>query len=120
MTLQNKQILAKSNPKISLKRHIDDGLIILEYLKKCIPNVPNIQGESNFWNILKVCVICHDLGKSHKEFQKMLIGENNEWFCQRHELFSLPRSLLFFHLWYMEYLVFVISLQVHVEVNNLI
>lgn len=90
MTLQNKQILAKSNPQISLKRHIDDGLIILEYLKKCIPNVPNIQGESNFWNILKVCVICHDLGKSHKEFQKMLIGENNEWYYQRHELFSLP------------------------------
>ena len=85
-------ILAKSEPRITLQGHIDDCLRIWEYLQKCFPNVATIPSVSiDFWATLRLCVIFHDLGKAHSEFQKLLKGDkNNEWKRQRHELFSLP------------------------------
>jgi len=44
----------------------------------------------NFWELLRLAIIFHDLGKVHKEFQKVLRGQPNNWNYQRHELFSLP------------------------------
>ncbi len=90
------KILAKSatdkDPELTLLEHIEDCLRIWEYLQKCFPNVPNTPSVSiSFWEVLKLCIIFHDLGKAHKEFQKVLRGiKNNEWEKQRHELFSLP------------------------------
>lgn len=86
------EILAKSEPRITLQEHINDCLCIWEHLQKCFPNVPRIPSVSiDFWTVLRHCVIFHDLGKAHSEFQKLLQGDkNNQWERQRHELFSLP------------------------------
>lgn len=84
------EILAKSQPRISLKEHIEDCLLIWKYLKKCFPTINEIISEIYFWEIVRLSVIMHDLGKAHSEFAKVLQGLNNEWHRQRHELFSLP------------------------------
>ncbi|MBK7635097.1 MAG: CRISPR-associated endonuclease Cas3'' [Saprospiraceae bacterium] len=90
-------LLAKSKDKNSdapartLKEHIDDCLLILDFLKKCFPKAAEISGfGQRYWDILRFCVVCHDLGKSHKEFQNVLAGLPDKWDKQRHELFSLP------------------------------
>lgn len=82
------QVLAKSEPETSLKQHIDDCLSVLGRLKHCFPNIP-LQNECEFWKLLRLALIFHDTGKSHKEFQKLLCGRRNNWKNQRHELFSL-------------------------------
>lgn len=82
------RVLAKSNPDISLKKHINDCLIIYEQLQLCISNMP-IFNTSLFWKLLKTSIVFHDLGKAHPEFQKLLKKERNKWYGQRHELFSL-------------------------------
>ncbi|OQP59770.1 CRISPR-associated helicase/endonuclease Cas3 [Niastella populi] len=83
-------ILAKSEPELSLKTHINDCLLILDFLKKCFPKAAATQYRSiDFWDILYKAVIFHDLGKAHKEFQSLLKKLPNNWLGQRHELFSL-------------------------------
>lgn len=84
------ETLAKSDPPLSLKIHIDDCLVILRQLQHLFPGVEKQLGVNNFWDLLKAAVIFHDLGKAHTEFQKLLAGENNKWNGQRHELFSIP------------------------------
>jgi len=84
------ELLAKSNPPQTLKEHIDDALKIEELLKISFPNIEKISGTDGFWKLLKACIIFHDLGKSHKEFQKLLLDTKDDWKHQRHELFSLP------------------------------
>ena len=87
-------ILAKSEPidsPITLHQHIEDGLVVLNALKESFPIAPKITGVTNFWKFMRLCIIFHDLGKAHKEFQKILSGvKENDWYGQRHELFSLP------------------------------
>ena len=83
------RILAKSKPEITLKEHIEDCLQIKEQLQQLLPNVA-VPDKVKFWEMLRIAVIFHDLGKSHREFQKMLRNEKNAWNFQRHELFSLP------------------------------
>lgn len=84
------ELLAKSDPKISLREHIEDCLRILQYLKICFPKAKEIVHQNSFWNVVKISVIMHDLGKAHSEFTKVLLGLKNNWNRQRHELFSLP------------------------------
>lgn len=86
------ELLAKSDPQITLLEHILDCLHIREMLVRQFPNVPGLFHSSmDFWELLRLAVIFHDLGKAHREFQKILAGnKNNEWEGQRHELFSLP------------------------------
>lgn len=85
------EILAKSEPSRSLKDHIDDCWNIAEQLKDCFPSVDRLQyGEANFWYLLRLAIIFHDLGKAHPEFQKLLKKQKHSWYGQRHELFSLP------------------------------
>lgn len=75
----------------TLKEHIDDCLLILSQLRQSFPASSRLSGlNDNFWDVLRSCVVCHDLGKAHKEFQKVLRGNANEWNFQRHELFSIP------------------------------
>lgn len=83
------EVLAKSEPQVSLKQHILDGLKVLENLKKGFPNLP-IADTEHFWHLLSLSIVCHDLGKSHLEFQHMLRGERHKWLRQRHELYSIP------------------------------
>lgn len=84
-------IWAKSEPALSLKTHIDDCLLIFRFLKECFPKAGTIQYKNlNFWDTLYKAIVFHDLGKAHKEFQKVLKKLPNNWYGQRHELFSLP------------------------------
>lgn len=85
------EILAKSEPQLPLYVHIDDCLKIHSLLKEQfaeITKIPNIPTE--FWEYVRICMIFHDLGKSHQEFQNVLKNLPNRWDKQRHELFSLP------------------------------
>lgn len=84
------ELLAKSEPRISLKEHIYDCLKIWEYLKICFPKAETIMHDIDFWEVVRLGVIFHDLGKAHIEFTKLLMGLANEWTGQRHELFSIP------------------------------
>jgi CRISPR-associated helicase Cas3/CRISPR-associated endonuclease Cas3-HD len=83
------EILAKSEPQISLQQHIDDGLQIHAILKTVFHNIP-VSEKDGFWELLRLCVVFHDLGKTHAEFQKVLRQLRNSWKRQRHELFSIP------------------------------
>jgi len=90
-------LLAKSKdvkgnvPARTLKEHIDDCLIIYSFLQQCFPKAAECSGLGNaFWEILRTCIVLHDLGKAHQEFQKVLDGKENKWSLQRHELFSIP------------------------------
>ncbi|MBP8945864.1 MAG: CRISPR-associated endonuclease Cas3'', partial [Paludibacteraceae bacterium] len=83
------EILAKSEPPVSLKQHIEECLIVYESLKNAFKRLP-VSNSEHFWEIVRFGIIFHDLGKSHAEFQKMLIGKPDEWYRQRHELFSVP------------------------------
>lgn len=84
------ELLAKSDPRLTLKEHIEDCLKIWQCLKACFPQVPFLTASIDFWDVLRLSVIIHDLGKAHAEFNKVLRMLPNEWYGQRHELFSLP------------------------------
>ena len=85
------ELLAKSEPPITLKEHIEDCLLVWRSIKVSFPQAGSILEGLDFWNVLRLAIIIHDLGKSHIEFIKLLQGKNdNKWQGQRHELFSLP------------------------------
>jgi CRISPR-associated endonuclease/helicase Cas3 len=91
MTDDYKLFLAKSEPRVSLSEHIEDCLLIRDFLQKSFPNIEKIPTiQFDFWDLLRKCIVFHDLGKAHKEFQKVLKSEANNWQSQRHELFSMP------------------------------
>ncbi|MDJ1500207.1 CRISPR-associated helicase Cas3' [Xanthocytophaga agilis] len=92
MTSSYTDILAKSGePRITLKIHIDDCLLIASFLERSFPQVNHLDTiRFPFWELLRKCIIFHDLGKGHVEFQNILSGAPNNWLGQRHELFSLP------------------------------
>lgn len=89
MTINNQEVLAKSEPPVSLKQHIDECLRVYESLRKAFSRLP-VGDTDHFWNLIRLAIIFHDLGKSHSEFQKMLSGKRAKWYHQRHELFSVP------------------------------
>jgi len=82
------ELLAKSEHGLSLRQHIEDCLQIEEQLKDCFHNLP-VDGHW-LWHIVREAVCFHDMGKCHKEFQKLLYKRPNKWNGRRHELFSLP------------------------------
>lgn len=84
----NFQILAKSAPATTLEQHIEDCLQIEEQLKDCFPNLPVATAE--LWEHVRIAICLHDIGKCHREFQKLLYGKSNTWNHRRHELFSIP------------------------------
>ena len=91
MLLAKSKDIKQNIQERTLQEHIDDCLLILEYLQKAFPIAADVSMlGGRFWEILRLCVVCHDLGKSHSEFQKMLKGIDNQWGGQRHELFSIP------------------------------
>ena len=85
-------VLAKSEPKTTLRQHIDDGLNIYTQFQEILPRI-SVKYDVTFWKVLRASVILHDTGKSHIEFQKLLMGKNNKWYHQRHELFSVYFAL---------------------------
>ncbi len=89
MTTNIQEVLAKSEPPVSLKQHIDECLQVYESLRKAFGRLP-VADLNHFWELVRLGIIFHDLGKSHSEFQKMLKGKRANWYHQRHELFSTP------------------------------
>lgn len=89
MTTNTKEVLAKSEPPVSLKQHIDECLRVYESLRKAFGNLP-VNDLNHFWELVRLGIVFHDLGKSHTGFQKMLKGNSRDWYYQRHELFSTP------------------------------
>lgn len=85
---KNSEVLAKSEPQVTVVQHIRDCLLLLEQLRYCTPNLP-IAGKEWFWQLAKASLVVHDLGKAHPEFQRLLRKIRNTWHFQRHELFSL-------------------------------
>lgn len=89
MTTITQEVLAKSEPPVSLKQHVDECLRVYESLRKAFGRLP-VDDPDRFWKLIRLGIIFHDLGKSHSEFQKMLLGRRANWYHQRHELFSVP------------------------------
>ena len=89
MTTNTKEVLAKSEPPIPLSQHINECLSVYESLQKAFGRLP-VNDINRFWELVRLGIVFHDLGKSHSEFQKMLQGKRANWYHQRHELFSTP------------------------------
>ena len=84
-------LLAKSDPQVTLEQHTRDVLRVMnEFLKKAFPQTP-----PQYWRLLEVSIVFHDLGKAHLAFQKVLrpkefSNDKTDWRGQRHELLSMP------------------------------
>lgn len=89
MTTITQEVLAKSEPPVSLKQHIVECLRVYESLRKAFERLL-VNDSDRFWKLIRLGIIFHDLGKSHSEFQKILSGKRANWYHQRHELFSVP------------------------------
>ncbi len=89
MTTIIQEVLAKSDPPVSLQQHIDECLRVYESLRKAFGRLP-VKDSTHFWELVRLGIVFHDLGKSHSEFQMMLEGKRANWYHQRHELFSTP------------------------------
>jgi len=83
-----RKLLAKSKPEISLLEHIEDCHDVLTMIKQLIPSIKSI--DTNFWDLLFIAIIFHDLGKAHFEFQKLLYKVRHKWEFRRHEFYSIP------------------------------
>ncbi|MFD2569990.1 CRISPR-associated helicase Cas3' [Spirosoma soli] len=84
-------MLAKSDPPLSLEQHVADCLLIRDWLMQGFPQLNRLTGVTiDLWEALRIAIIFHDLGKTHREFQNVLGDKPNNWLRQRHELFSLP------------------------------
>ncbi|RKU27585.1 CRISPR-associated helicase/endonuclease Cas3 [Candidatus Poribacteria bacterium] len=79
-------IYAKSNPRESLLDHTENCLDVYDSLRKRMPFLEDVSGESDFFEHLFYAVVLHDFGKAATGFQKQLI-ENNRW-GYRHEILS--------------------------------
>ncbi len=88
-TLEPDRVLAKSDGK-SLLAHIEDCLQVYQALCRALPVIPSLVGLEDFFDLLFCTVYFHDWGKAHKEFQKLLKGQNSHWMRRRHEIFSVP------------------------------
>jgi len=88
LNTNQRQVLAKSEPAVTLSQHISDCLNVVKHLRLCFPNIP-VKDKDSFWKALETALILHDSGKCHKEFQKLLYNVKNEWHNRRHEVFSM-------------------------------
>jgi CRISPR-associated endonuclease/helicase Cas3 len=76
-------MLAKKMPPVTLIEHTESLLSVCSSLKNSFPNIPELAGTKNFYNMLAAAAILHDLGKAASGFQ-------NKWqkWGYRHEILS--------------------------------
>ena len=79
-------MLAKTNGQ-SLNEHNDALLKFLESYKAAMTLLPNVSGLPNFWRLLEIAIIFHDLGKCASGFQKLMLGGKKSYNF-RHEWLS--------------------------------
>ncbi len=82
-------VWAKSDGQ-SLLAHLENCLQVYQHLTEAIPILPILTQAEAFWDWLFCAVYMHDWGKAHKEFQKLLKNQSNQWHHNRHEFFSVP------------------------------
>jgi len=64
-------LLAKTDGQ-SLQEHNSALLRYFESYKDALVMLPTLCGLNNFWELLKIAIIFHDLGKSAKDFQNLM------------------------------------------------
>ena len=79
-------LLAKSDPRETLKKHTENCLAVYNSLRERMPFLAEIAKESDFFNHLFYAVALHDFGKAATGFQKQLT-EGKRW-NYRHEILS--------------------------------
>ncbi len=80
-------MLAKDiNDGTTLLEHIEDLKLISKSFKKAAPILPLLSKLSNFWELLEIAIVFHDLGKANLGFQNMLHKRQRYHF--RHEWLS--------------------------------
>jgi CRISPR-associated endonuclease/helicase Cas3 len=80
------EILAKSQPPITLRQHLEDCLGVYRSVRELFPYIPRLCGVSDFFTHLFYAVAYHDLGKAATGFQRELLG-GSAW-GYRHEILS--------------------------------
>jgi CRISPR-associated endonuclease/helicase Cas3 len=81
-------IYAKSDGT-TIQEHIDDCLCVADNLQKALSELAAVSRLETFWDMLFYSVCFHDIGKIHREFQKVLKSQRNNWRHQRHEIYSV-------------------------------
>jgi CRISPR-associated endonuclease/helicase Cas3 len=83
------EVLAKSEPPISLRRHTEDCLHVFRSVRRLFPHVQRICGEENFFEFLFYSIFLHDFGKAATGFQKALFtNDKKKRWKYRHEILS--------------------------------
>lgn len=80
------EVLAKSNPRLTLRQHTEDCLSVFRSVRLLFPHLPQICSEPKFFEHLFYSVYMHDFGKAASGFQKML-RDGSRW-GYRHEILS--------------------------------
>ncbi|RKY92017.1 CRISPR-associated helicase/endonuclease Cas3 [candidate division KSB1 bacterium] len=78
-----REILAKSNPPETLLQHTESCLSVFRSIRKSLPYLPTLCGETAFFEHLFYAVALHDLGKAATGFQQKW-----EHWGYRHEILS--------------------------------
>lgn len=78
-------MLAKSDG-LSLEEHIQDLLDVSEAFQIAFPTLKELFGDDKFWNYLKISILFHDIGKTTKGFQNLMM--DNKKYRFRHEVLS--------------------------------
>lgn len=84
--MQNKVLLAKSDPPESLVEHTENCLRVFKSVKEYYPHLPSLCGIEDFYKHLFYAVFFHDIGKAAVGFQQQLT-DNKRW-NYRHEILS--------------------------------
>ena len=68
-------MLAKSDG-LSLEQHTQDLLDVAKELKVAFPILEDVCSQDEFWKLLKLSIIFHDVGKATIGFQNLMkLGE---------------------------------------------
>jgi len=78
-------MLAKSDG-LSLEQHIQDLLDVSEAFERAFPTLKKLSKDDEFWDYLKISILFHDIGKTTKGFQNLMIEAKKYRF--RHEVLS--------------------------------
>ena len=84
--MQDRILLAKSNPTQSLLEHTEDCMHVFRSIRSAYPFVPDLCNQQDFFVHLFYAVFLHDIGKAASGFQKQIV-EGTLW-NYRHEILS--------------------------------
>ena len=74
-------MLAKSiEDGTTLEEHINDLEVVSRSFQLAFPILPILAKLTNFWGLLNIAILFHDLGKANRGFQNMLIGKQKYHF----------------------------------------